>query len=356
MRILQAGNPNFGYVMARELRKRGVEADLLVSRQAVTGPDLSINDPTSHDPGAGACPDWVIFYDRDGTGKTARVIRAMKGYDLVSAYNTLPIHAMLSGRPYVAVTGGDELRRKAFERSVTGYLLRRAYRKADRLVYTWPVAKPYVERLGLDGAVFIPRTWDAGRFVRRGSPPGDGPLRIFMPTAQLWDLKGNDKFLRAFARLCAEGRDVFLYCVDWGRDSGRARELLARPECARRTELVPGPVSRDAMAGYMEKSHVLADQFNTGSFTRVGIEAFHFGIPVMVKLDERLYVEAHGDLPSVLQCGTEEEIYGRIEWALGDRGGLGRMGDDSRRWAARHFDLQKNIDRHVELYQGILKK
>ena len=355
MRILQAGNANFGYIMARELRRRGIEADLLISYQTISGQNFSINDPKSHDPGISSYPDWVIFYDRDKKTKTFSIIQAMKKYDLVCAYNTLPLHAMLSGRPYVAVTGGDELRKKAFERSLTGYMLKRAYKKADYIVYTWPVAKPYLDRLGLDG-VYIPRIWDAQSFARTAEQPTDSTLKIFHPTAQLWDLKGNENFLRAFARLCSEGRNVYLYYVDWGRDSQRAKSILAEPEAARRTKVIPGPVSRETLSEFMSKSDVLADQFNTGSFTRMGIEAFYFGIPVMLYLDEGLYRQAHGDLPDTLQCRTEPQIYEKILWAMDNKDRLKVMAAASREWVLRHFDLQKNVDRHVELYQKILKK
>ena len=54
MRVLQAGNPNFGYVMARELRKRGIETDLLISKKSISGVGPygvtgSINDPLSYE-------------------------------------------------------------------------------------------------------------------------------------------------------------------------------------------------------------------------------------------------------------------------------------------------------------------
>ena len=356
MRILQAGNANFGYIMAKELRRRGVEADLLVSHQAVSGQNFSINDPRNHDPDMDSYPDWMIFYDRDKKIKTFHILQTMKKYDLICAYNTLPSYAMLSGKPYIAVTGGDELRKKAFERSVTGYLLKRAYKKADMVVYTWPVALPYIQRLGLHRTQYIPRIWDARGIARKSRSPNDGILRIFMPTAQLWDLKGNEKFLRAFVRLCKEDKNIHLYYVGWGRDAGMAQRLLSEPKAAKRTTMIPGPISREEMASYMSISDILADQFNTGSFTRTGIEAFHFGIPILVNLDYPLYQKTHGDLPSVLQCATENDIYKKISWSLENRDRLESMASDSQKWVMRHFDLQKNIDRHVELYQKILKK
>ena len=61
MRILQAGNANFGYVLAKELRKRDIESDLLISREIISGTDASINDPLSYDTNIDSYPDWVHF-------------------------------------------------------------------------------------------------------------------------------------------------------------------------------------------------------------------------------------------------------------------------------------------------------
>jgi len=81
----------------------------------------------------------------------------MKNYDLIHAYNAVPIHAMFSGIPYLAQSGGDDLRIKAFEKSLTGFLLKRAYKKSNQFVYVWPIHKPYVEKLGIKNAIYLPR-------------------------------------------------------------------------------------------------------------------------------------------------------------------------------------------------------
>ena len=49
MRILHTGNPVSGYIMTRELRKRGIEADLLIEKFQIEGSFLSINNSLDHD-------------------------------------------------------------------------------------------------------------------------------------------------------------------------------------------------------------------------------------------------------------------------------------------------------------------
>ena len=131
MRILQIGNANFGYVMAKELRKKGIESDLLISKEIISGSNASINDPRSHDNEIESYPEWVHFAPINSKLKIFQITKIMKNYDIIHAYNATPIHAMMSKVPYIAQAGGDELRIKAFEKSIIGYL-RRGDRPACR--------------------------------------------------------------------------------------------------------------------------------------------------------------------------------------------------------------------------------
>jgi len=356
MRILQAGNANFGYVMARELRKKGIEADLLISKQIISG-RASINDPIQHDHDLDSYPEWVVFDEINKRTKVFNIIKMMKNYDIIHAYNAVPIHAMFSGRPYIAQSGGDDLRIKAFEKSLTGYLLRRAYKKSDQFIYVWPIHKPYVEKLGIKNAIYLPRIWDTQYITKKNFLSSSGKsLTVFFPTIEDWKTKGNDKFLKAFIRLCKDKKDVFLYCIDWGKDSKKAKELLYLPQVKERVKIIPGPISRDQMSEYIAKSDIIADQFNSGSFTRLGIESFIFGIPLLINLDEKLHSSLHGEAPPVINAKNEEEIYTKLNNYCTSKDGLSQIGIKAREWGQKHFDIQKNIERYIEIYENILSK
>jgi len=362
VRILQSGNANFGYVLAKKLRGAGIEADLLISRDSIEGVGVygitaSVNNPVSHDKDLKEYPEWIKFAEINKKTKVLKISKIMKDYDLIHAYQATPVHAMFSGRPYIAAVGGDEMRIRAFERSPTGIMLRRSYKKANRLVYSWPILKPYVKRLGLENAEYVPRIWDVSMFEKRGFAKENAEmLTFFLPTAEVWSLKGNEKFLGAFARLCKEGRKVFLYYVDWGGDSAKAKKILSHNDVKGRVEVIPGPVSREIMAEYMEKSDIVVDQFNSGSFTRVGIEAFLFGIPLLINLDEEVHREVHGESPRVINGKTEDEIYDKIICQLENRHELAEIAEYTKRWAMQNFDVEKNVKRYVEMYEGLLRK
>jgi len=357
MRILQAGNANFGYVMARELRKKGFEVDLLIPKQMIAGTITQINDPLNYDKDLEYYPEWVYDYDRNKTSKIFHIIRLMRKYDLIHAYNTLPIHAMLSGKPYLAQSGGDDLRKTAFRKTTQGFFLKTAYKKANQFVYVWPIHKPYVERLGIKNAIFLPRIWDTKNFIRKNvKEDGKKSLTIFFPTMEDWGIKGNDKFLKAFVKLCKEDCDVFLYYVDWGKDSEKAKELLNLPKVKEKTKIIQGPISRKEMTHYMEKSDIIADQFNSGSFTRLGIESFIFGIPLLINLDENLHANLHGEAPPIINGKNEEEIYSKLKELVHSSEVLDEIGRKAHEWGIKHFDLKKNIEKYIQIYENILKK
>jgi len=62
MKILHVGNVGTAYVIVRELRKRGIDSNLLIEKQQIEGL-ASINNPIKFDKGLdGSIPEWVNFY------------------------------------------------------------------------------------------------------------------------------------------------------------------------------------------------------------------------------------------------------------------------------------------------------
>jgi glycosyltransferase involved in cell wall biosynthesis len=280
----------------------------------------------------------------------------MKNDDIIHAYNATPIHAMLSNIPYIAQTGGDELRIKAFEKSLTGYLLKRSYKKADQFVYVWPIHKPLVEKLGIKNPIYLPRIWEPHNFKKNEQDhPEQNKLTIFLPTAEIWETKGNDIFLYAFVKLCKEVDNIQLLFVDWGPDSQKAKKLLDIPHVKEKVEIIKGPISREKMSEYMGKSDLLVDQFNSGSFTRMAIEAFKFGIPILINIDEKIHRELHGESPPVVNVKTSDDIYKELKELSISKDKLQKIADNAKTWYEKHYQLEKTLSKYIEIYKRILK-
>ena len=235
-------------------------------------------------------------------------------------------------------------------------MLKRSYKKADQFVYVWPIHKPLVEKLGIKNPLYLPRIWEPQNFKRNEQDfTEQKKLTIFLPTAELWETKGNDKFLQAFVKLCKEKDNIKLFFVDWGPDSQKAKKLLDMPHVKEKVEIIQGPISREKMSEYMGKSDLLIDQFNSGSFTRMAIEAFKFGIPIMINIDEGIHKELHGESPPVINAKTSDEIYKELKELSNSKDKLQKIANDAKIWYEKHYQLEKTLVKYIEIYKRILK-
>ena len=358
MNVLHVGNADSGYVIAKELRKKGLNCDFLTSKQMVYGKNQSVSNPLNFDAELeGNLPSWMQFYDLNEKGWKYNLIKKMRKYDLIHAYMESPIFAMFSLKPIISQSVGDDLRELAFQKSIRGYLLRRAYHKSKAFIFEWPPHKPFVEKLGIKNPIFIPKLWDTTFFQNHNIKKNENRvLKLFHPLTQNWKEKGNDKFLKAFVRLCKEDIDVFLYYIDWGEDSQNAKEILNHPKVKNRVEIIPGPVSKERMLEYMKKSDILIDQFNSGSFTRTGIEGLNFGIPLLINFDKELHDSLFGESPPVFNARNEDEVFTCIKDLVNSKDKITEVAKKSQKWVKTHYDKEKNIQKYLQVYQEILGK
>ena len=146
MKILQAGNlVNLGYIVTRELRKVGIDSDLIMERNP-----SKTSDPKVFDKNLGFnYPNWIKFYDRSKSGWKRNIIKTMrdKKYDLIHSYTELSIFAYLSRRPFIANPTGSDLREMAFSNSIRGILLRRALNKAKIITAASPEVLDLLSKL-----------------------------------------------------------------------------------------------------------------------------------------------------------------------------------------------------------------
>jgi len=358
MNILHVGNADSGYVIAKELRKKGLDCDFLTPKQMVFGKNQSVSNPLNFDNDLkGELPPWMHFYDLNEKGWKYQLIKKMRKYDLIHAYMESPIFAMFSMKPIISQSVGDDLRELAFQKSTKGFLLRRAYHKSKAFIFEWPPHKPFVEKLGIKNSIFIPKLWDSSFFQNNDlKKHDDKSLKLFHPLTQNWKEKGNDKFLKAFVSLCKEDVDVFLYYIDWGEDSAKAKEILKHPILKDKIEIISGPIPKEKMLEYMKKSDILVDQFNSGSFTRTGIEGLNFGIPLLINFNEDLHTSLFGESPPVFNAKNEEEIFSKIKDLVHSKDKIIEVAKKSQKWVKTHYDKEKNIKKYLEIYEKILGK
>ncbi len=364
MKILHVGNMGNGpYAIVKALRKFGIDAELLMPRYP---PDIT-SDPKGLDPEltVQGYPGWIKFWDnsqqttkRHTIGWKYDIVKQMRDrrYDLIHAYTELPIFAYLSRRLFVAQAQGSDLWELAFQRSLKGFLLRRAYHKAKVLIYFGVDHGLYTSKLNIKNAIFMKPYWDVRNFVPKEIPKNElaNKFVIFHPTGQTWAQKANYKFLKAFIRLCKERDDIFLITIDRGPDNEKLKELLNQPYVMNKVKILPQTLKQSELTFYYNLADAVADQFHWGAIGQIGYEAMACAKPVIAFIYADLYQKLWGETPPVVNANDEDSIYGAILKLLNSRTECKDLGLRSRMWVMKHMNEESFARRYLRLYQGVL--
>ncbi|HZS11868.1 MAG TPA: glycosyltransferase [Nitrospirales bacterium] len=287
-----------------------------------------------------------------------------RGYDLIQAYATEPIHAWLfgGGTPYLAFEHGT-MREIPFEPTGRGRLLSLAYRQAAKVFITNPDVIGAARRLGLKNHQFIPHPIDETKYTP-GPSPFAAPLRkryrsdliCFAPSRHNWALKGNDRLLRAFARLRQVSRrnPVLLLCR-WGQEVEQSEALIDSLHLTDHVVWLP-PLNKMKLIDYYRASDVVLDQFTIGTFGTVTPEAMACEAPVILHFNRAVHEWCYSEMPPVVAAETEEQIFER--WVELDADPARRLaiGAASRQWIVKHHGWELVADRQISAYREILQR
>ncbi len=291
-------------------------------------------------------------------------------YDVVQACATDPIFPMLCGaHPYVAFEHGT-LRNIPFEDSAAGRLTALAYRLADGVVITNCDNIEAAGKLGLDNYRFIPHPVNvpdasddrAAESLRSEIARKLGAdFLVFHPARQHWEErrhpdweKGNDIFLRGFARFVKEVRPrAGAVLVRWGQKVAETEALLGELGIADRVLWVP-PQPNLRMIRYIKACDLVADQFFLGAFGSTLPKALACGRACMIYLNEEIHRWCFPELPPVLNARIPDEVFERLEHFSADTGFRRELEEKGRDWYLRYHSPQVVVERHIEMYASIM--
>lgn len=351
---------NSGFDMTRFLRAKGIDATMFLDD--ADGP-LKLDAPYSDSPDG--LPSWI----RRFLGKpslllpgpeTRQLIREFSCCDVALVNGFGPILASLARVPFVFFSLGFDLNildfrlqskavvrsrpRWAVPRHLAGLVTHSMAQKAALanaqrvLVMMGYQIRPYVEKYGLAAKMTKARmAWDtdrhcpdtAGADLRARYATHD--VVLFMVARHEWkcvwnDLKGNDRFIRAYARFVRTKRpSALLVMIEKGVDVQASRDLVEELGIADQVEWVR-EMTREAVRGYESLPNcVVVDQFFHAEWYRkfptdceralcglgfAGLEALSAGRPLITMFsDEAFY---NGESPPILSASTEDEIYERL--------------------------------------------
>ena len=314
---------------------------------------------------------WIEFEDVDSFAPRRKLKRLLdilfrtvpleEGIDVLHAQCTAPIIGQFQAPDrLVSHCVGSDLRELAFERSLNGYLMRRALR-ASRIVYFNNVDHAeYLDRLGINGE-FLPNPMDLDRYrpqpVARKFPGRD--FVVFHPVHIDWtyrgkkrsSLKANDRLIRAFARFAKDNPKALLVCLRYGVDIAATEALVAELGIGDNVKFIER-LRKDALPEMMNGADLIADQFHLGAMGGTAIEALACGRPLLTYLKTDLAERCYGTPPPIFNACTEDEIYAALKAAR--EADLKAAGDAGRAWAERYHDWRGVVAKVIGQYEEAL--
>jgi len=368
LKILHIGNlVNNSYKMVKFLRLRGIDADLLLFPDQIG----TNNDPAWEDEELkNQYPDWIRImapYSRrvrlaDSIESIIKRYRMVRGYDIIHAQCTSPITVQFLGKPFIAHSLGSDLRELAHQKSLQGMLMRRAYRKSAVMLYHSPDQIECVKRFKFRHAHFFPNPYDTDRYApQRAELEFQGyDLILFHPTRLDWtytgsdrsSTKGNDRFIRAFRQFTKKYPKAMLIMIESGVDVTATKRLLDDLDLTKNVKFFPR-YTKSELIRFLNAVDVVVDQFDVGSLGGMALEAMSTGKPVITYVKEDCASLCYPELPPVLNCHTEDEIYQRLLEAMDAKRRQG-IGEAAREWILKYHHWEKVIDKLIFHYETIL--
>lgn len=291
-------------------------------------------------------PEWHLTREMLGIYRphACWLERHLTGHDVAMAYVFTPIYTMLHGNvPFVSIEIGT-MRDLPFDGTPMGRMLALAYRLSDHIIITNPDVITQARQLGLNHYTFCPHPVDEDVFVpgeteselrREICQKYDADFVLFAPARQNWEVKGNDRYLRAFRRLLDRGARAVLLIPGWGQQIERSKKLCIDLNICHRVSWMR-PISEMVMVKYYQAADLVLDQFQLGAFGLITCKALSCGKAVLTSYDRTIHDWCFPEHPPAVVCRHEEEIAAVMTRLWQSRAAIREIGQASRNWVRQH--------------------
>ncbi|MDP2905297.1 MAG: glycosyltransferase [Candidatus Omnitrophota bacterium] len=370
---LYGNNANMAYVWGGYLKKLGVDVTAFVDKK----PYDVYHTPEWEYPDHGRMPDWARVTDISfkrffiPSANEKKFIRELSDCDLIQTFGEAAVWALRTDKPYVYWSYGYDLDVMPFLKGsiknfVLSRLARKSLAKAARLIYAMPHQKELVERLGLSNAEFYsPLPIDVDRYApfdeaRRGKLRSqyDADYIFIHLSRHNWvgdmpDNKGNDRLFTAYRDFIKNTKKKpVLLTVEKGKDVQASKSLIKDLGIEKYVLWLP-VINKEKVIELLNIADINFDQFCTGSWGLVMLEAMSVGVPTFIFIHERCK-NFYDELPPAINVNTAGDILGKMMEFAESKDRWADIRERSRDWVRRHYHWEVVMKKYIEIYKGIV--
>lgn len=290
-------------------------------------------------------------------------------YDIIHAYATDGIYPLLARVPYVAYEHGT-IRNIPFEQITQGRLCALTYKLADRVCITNADNIAAAKKLGLDNYKFVPHPVNEEFLAPDQESEAlsislherlDSDFIVFHPSRQHWEKqrhpdweKGNDIFIRGFARFASEvNPKAAAIFVEWGKSVTDSMKLLEGLGIADKILWIP-PQPNRRMVRYLHATDLVADQFHLGAFGSTMPKALACGKLAMLYLNLDIHKWCFDEMPPVINAGTEEDVFEGLVKVYTDEDWVAQLAAEGMSWYKKYHSNRVVLEELLAAYRDVL--
>lgn len=159
----------------------------------------------------------------------------------------------------------------------------------------------------------------------------DARIVALAPARVDFHWKGQDRLLRALTQFGP--KDVHVIFPGWGADYERARQLAVELGVGEQVTFLKSCLSKQRLYRFINAADMVIDQFLFGHHGTTFVEAMARGCPVMVGINEEKFTAVGRPVPPVLNAKDTQDITRHLRDILSGRVDLERMGLDCQPYA-----------------------
>ncbi len=354
MRVLHVGNMlGLGFRLVKIQREYGIDAHLYLPH------DSAVHKYSRTSWQGHKNESWVHYWKLNGALGVPERLLFMQNFDIVQTYAMANAYCWISGKKIVAYPMGSDLRKDAQKNNVKGWLLKKGFTSADKLVISGPYFKKSIKKYNLkDKCVYIPQPIDLRNFKPNYS--FSSKQLVFFHPGRLAFERGTKNLLNGlnlFLEMHPKNK-VHIMFVDHGADKEKVKKIIKSFGISHLCSFIK-PMSRDVLADRMSRADLILENTNPslGTYGLGTLEAMALGRPVLTYLDlsKTGYPQWLGnDIPPVINEFEPKKICIKLEEFISSGNAEKKsLAKATRAWVERCHSPKRIAEKYMEIYQKL---